>query len=238
MFLSVVIPAYNEEKTIGNAVYRVNSVLSENYGDEFEIIISEDGSDDRTPEIVSGLVERFDNVKKIIGSSLNGKGGALEQALNVCRGDIFAFIDADLSPEVTELPKIIDLVKSEGYDIGIGSRRFPGHKQTRKPFRKVLSFFFNNIVRFVYSSDIYDHLIGCKAFRREVFEDIVEGVKSTSFFWDVEVVVLAQRKGYSIKEIPMEWEPYEETSFNFLTDCLLILYRIVEFKYSLIFNKN
>jgi len=119
---------------------------------------------------------------------------------------------------MTYLPDIINSVANEGYDIAIGSRRMKNSK-AKRDFRRLLpSIIYNWLVRFVLNSKVHDHQCGFKAFKKDRITSILNEVSDNHWFWDTEVLVRAQRKGYKIKEIPVEWKESVSTKVNVIMD--------------------
>ncbi|MBC7114785.1 MAG: flippase-like domain-containing protein [Archaeoglobi archaeon] len=214
--LSVVLPAHNEEKNIRNAVEKTREKLKELKVD-YEIIIAEDGSRDRTYEIALELSEIYDEVRVLHSDERLGRGRALERAFRASQGEILLYMDADLATDLSHISDVLRLME-EGYDIVVGSRKSPLARRTF--LRRTLSFFYNLWVRMILKSKVRDHQCGFKAFRREKILKILDEVRDNGWFWDTEVLVRAQRNGLKIAEIPVSWVEKEGTKVRFLRDSL------------------
>jgi len=219
--VSVVLPAYNEADTIGRTVEVTLETLAAFLpADGFEVLIAEDGCSDRTPEIATRMAEADDRVRHFHSDERLGRGGALERAFAASDGDVLVYFDTDLATDMSYLEALVESVRSEGYDIATGSRRMPGKKQGREPERGLASTGYNTLVRTVLRSSLYDHQCGFKAFDRETLFSLLEDVEDDHWFWDTEVLIRAQRAGYTIKEFPVRWEPKGDTKVDLVRDVL------------------
>ncbi|RUM34593.1 MAG: glycosyltransferase family 2 protein [Archaeoglobus sp.] len=214
--VSIVLPAYNEARNIERAVKAVIETLRKT-GFKYEIIIAEDGSTDGTDRIAAGLADG----KKILhlhSDERLGRGGALNRAFLSARGDVVAFLDVDLSTDITYLPELIDKALKHG--IAIGSRLKKNSITSRPIKRDIPSKVYNFLVRLLLGSKLSDHQCGFKAFRRDIILNIIPKVKDKHWFWDTEVLVVAQRMGYDIVEIPVRWKQGKETKVSVARDSL------------------
>lgn len=234
MEVSVVLPSYNEEKTIREAVERTRNALNRFLGEEdYEIIIAEDGCTDRTPEIAEQLSDRFSSVRHIHSEERLGRGKALDGAFSEAKGEVIVYFDTDLSTDLHYLQDIVEAVQEEGFDISTGSRLLPGHRVERPLSRDIPSKVFNGLVRVVLRSDLRDHQCGFKAFRREALMRLLEDVESSHWFWDTEILVRGQLIGMTIKEIPVEWVHMGDSKVDIIKDSLYFFTRILWMRYRL-----
>ncbi|WP_298816701.1 dolichyl-phosphate beta-glucosyltransferase [Chloroflexus sp.] len=218
-FLSIVIPAYNEERRLPATLAAIIAFLAtEPYGSE--VIVVDDGSDDRTSEVA----QSFPGVT-VLRCDHRGKGFAVRAGALAARGDIILLCDADLAVPIEEWPRLRAAIEA-GYPIAIGSREGVGASREGEPwYRHVMGRVFNWIIWLVALRGINDTQCGFKALRREVARDlfrrmriygddapIVRGAAVTAY--DVELLFLAQRRGYPIAEIPVTWRYGVETKVN------------------------
>lgn len=215
ILLSLVLPAYNEEANLDKCttltLEALNRFLNKK---DYEIIIVEDGSTDKTPEVAKKLAGKFDRVRYLHSDERLGKGRSLTMAFREGKGRILAFVDVDLATDLGHLPELIKAVDEEGYDISIGSRLLPNSKVNRGIRRTITSKVFNKLVRLLLGSNLRDHQCGFKAFRRDTFENLASEVKSDHLFWDSEFLVKAQNHGYRVKEIPVRWKDRGESKVS------------------------
>jgi uncharacterized protein (TIRG00374 family) len=217
--VSVVLPAYNEEATIEHTVtVTLETLASFLPADAFEVIVAEDGCEDRTPDIATRLAESDPRVRHFHSDERLGRGGALEQAFRAADGETLVYFDTDLATDMRHLEELVESIRSEGYDVATGSRRMPGRKQDREPERGIASTGYNTLVRLFLRSDLYDHQCGFKAFDREALLTLLDDVEDDHWFWDTEVLVRAQRGGYRVTEFPVDWTPQGDTKVDLVRD--------------------
>ncbi|RLI73351.1 glycosyltransferase family 2 protein [Archaeoglobales archaeon] len=207
MKVSVVLPAYNEANRIENAIKRTEEILKK-LGYEYEIIVAEDGSTDGTDKIVQRLVN--ERIKHLHSDKRLGRGKALMNAFSRAGGDIVIAMDVDLATNIEHLKELIEAIE-QGYDIAIGSRLLKESRAKRTFERELYSKVYNFLVRLFLRSKIKDHQCGFKAFKKDVVIELGKKAKDNHWFWDTEILVLAQKNGYEIKEIPVEWREGEDT---------------------------
>jgi len=219
--VSVVLPAYNEEATIERTVEVTLETLDAFLPAEtFEVIVAEDGCDDRTPEIAARIAGEDERVRHIHSDERLGRGGALEYAFERAEGDTLVYFDTDLATDMDHLETLIESVRSGEYDLATGSRWLPGNRADRPVKRGLPSFGFNGLVRLLLRSDLRDHQCGFKAFSREAFERLRGDVEDAHWFWDTEMLVRAQRVGFRVREFPVDWEPKDDTTVDLVRDVL------------------
>lgn len=225
--LSVVIPAYNEERRLPQTLDRIYGYLAgQNYPSE--IMVVDDGSDDHTAAVVEAFARDHPNVR-LIRNDHRGKGYTVRTGMLAARGHIVLFSDADLSTPVEDVEKLMPWFE-RGFDIVIGSREGAGAQRIKEPFyRHLMGRVFNFVVRVLTVRGIQDTQCGFKAFRDDVAQDIFSRVQLYSersprvangmvTAFDVEVLFIGRKSGYRIKEVPVEWRYGTETKVNPLKD--------------------
>ena len=217
--VSVVCPAYNEEATIEDTVYRVIDTLSGFlHSQSFEVLIAEDGCEDRTPEIATRLSEEDERIRHIHSDDRLGRGGALSYAFERARGDVLVYLDADMATDMRHLEELVEAIRSDGYDIATGSRWLPESQVERPAKRGIPSLGYNALVRTFLRSNLQDHQCGFKAFDREALDVLLPAVQDEHWFWDTEVLVKAQRRGYRVKEFPVDWTSKGDSKVDLIRD--------------------
>lgn len=226
-FLSVVVPAYNEERRLPQTLETIIAYLNRQAYDS-ELIVVDDGSADQTARVVESFVASHPRVK-LIRNDHRGKGYAVRTGVLAARGHIVLFSDADLSTPIEEIAQVLPWF-DRGYGVVIGSREGKGARRIKEPiYRHIMGRIFNMIVRVLTVRGIDDTQCGFKAFRDDVAKDVFARMKLygenakkitdamvTGF--DVEVLFIAQKAGVKIKEIPVEWRYGTETKVNPLKD--------------------
>lgn len=220
MQLSVVIPAFNESKTIANTVNVIITYFKEK-GLNIELLVVDDGSRDNTLDVLKTL--DFPELKIIENVTNHGKGYSVRKGVLAAKGDYILFSDADLSTPIKESEKFLDEIKN--FDIAIGSRRLKNSDiKIRQPFYRVaLGRVFSFMTSVIVLSGIKDTQCGFKMFRREVGHEIFKKQRLDKFAFDVEVLFIASLLDYSIKEIPVEWHNNRNSKVNPIKDPLLML---------------
>jgi glycosyltransferase involved in cell wall biosynthesis len=214
--VSIILPAYNEASRIESAVERTAAALCD-ITSSFEIIIAEDGSQDGTDRNCAALAKKYAFVVHLHSDERLGRGRAMSRALRASRGEILCDIDVDLATDMKHLRELVQAIR-EGYDFATGSRLLPESDVKRPLKRELASRGFNFLARLMLGSKLHDHQCGFKSFKRESLFAIMDAVKDTHWFWDTELLVRAQRRGYSIKEFPVEWTHGGATKVNLIKD--------------------
>jgi len=217
--VSVVLPAYNEEGTLAATVRAtLDSLDSLLPADSHEVIIVEDGCDDRTPEIAAELATEHGPVRHLHSDERLGRGDALGSAFKQARGETLVYFDTDLATDLAHLDKLVESIRTEGYDVATGSRWLPGSDADRPAKRGVPSLGYNSLVRLLLRSKLQDHQCGFKAFDREALSALLDDVEDDHWFWDTEVLVRAQRAGYRVTEFPVAWTPRGDSKVDLVRD--------------------
>ncbi|HZU17246.1 MAG TPA: dolichyl-phosphate beta-glucosyltransferase [Candidatus Dormibacteraeota bacterium] len=203
MDLSVVVPCYNEEDRLPASLARVASFL-EGHGGSFELILVDDGSDDRTLEIIREAGRRFPYVQAL-SLPHRGKGAALAEGVRRSRGRLVLLSDADFSTPIEELGRL-EAAIAEGADVAIGSRAAPGAREVDQPlYRRLMGKAFNLLVQALLLPGVWDTQCGFKLFRGPVARQLFAQLHTTGFAFDVEVLYLARRSGHRVREVPVRW---------------------------------
>jgi len=211
-FLSVVIPVYRGEKVISSTIEAIERHASERQW-EIEIILATSEGGDRTLELGREAVARYDNVHLLDTTAQFGKGGAVKAGMMAARGDVCAFIDADNAAPFEQIEKGLPLLGR--YDIVIGSRYVPGGDPGRRRLsRTVVSRAGNLAIKLVLGLPYADTRAPLKIFRGEVAKRLFAASRLRGFGFDSEVLFLAKRFGYSVAELPVSWQPFEESTVN------------------------
>jgi uncharacterized protein (TIRG00374 family) len=217
--VSVVLPAYNEERTIEGTVRTSLETLAAFLPPgTFEIVVAEDGCADRTPEIADRMAAEDSRVRHFHSDDRLGRGGALERAFEAAHGDTLVYFDTDLATDMHHLEELVERVRSGDADVATGSRWMPGRVADRPSKRGVPSRAFNGLVRLFLRSDLRDHQCGFKAVSREAYDVLAGDIDDDHWFWDTELLVRAQRAGLTVAEFPVDWEPKGDTKVDLVRD--------------------
>lgn len=205
MKLLIAIPAYNEEKVIRKNVLKLYYFCKEKFSQhEWKIVVADNNSTDKTKKIVFELLKEHGEIRYLFIPQ-KGKGGAIRAAWEKFEADIYCFMDADLATDLSALPALISAIEKEGNDISCGSRYVRGSKVQRSFLRKITSLGYRFLLKLLLGMRIKDAPCGFKAINRRVKESILPLVQNNEWFFDSELVILAEKKEYKIKEIPIVW---------------------------------
>jgi glycosyltransferase involved in cell wall biosynthesis len=231
--ISIVLPAYNEAAHIeSNVLEVVDTFSSLNY--DFEVIVVDDGSPDST--YLSAVRAKSSHPEKVrvVRYDVNrGKGNALVCGACYARGDLIAFLDADMDLHPSQLPVLIEQLEATGVDVVIGSKRHPASNVDYPRHRWVLSWGFFVLIRMFFGLPLRDTQTGIKVFRREVVEAVFPLILAKRFAFDVEVLAVAHHLGFKISDAPITLRfgrkfsrirPYDV--FYTMRDTLAIFYRL------------
>lgn len=226
-FLTIVVPAYNEERRLPQTLASIMTFLA-TQPFEAEVIVVDDGSTDATVTQITALQTQHPQIR-IVRNDHRGKGYTVRTGMLLAEGRYVLFTDADLAVPMSEWHKLQPLLES-GYEVVIGTREGLGARRIGEPrYRHFMGRVFNTVVRMVALGGIQDTQCGFKAFHHEAAQHIfnsvqlygpeakvVSGAAVTAF--DVEVLFLARKSGYRIKEVPVTWQYGEETKVDPLRD--------------------
>jgi glycosyltransferase involved in cell wall biosynthesis len=215
MKLSIVIPAYNEEKRIK----RTLECLVERFNGSCEILIVSE-SKDKTDDIVTEFSEDPAVIKLIASNKRLGKGGAFKKGAENSHGEIVMLLDSDLPVPVSDVEKVASYVGE--VDVAVASREVRGTKiLVYPPLARVFAGkAFSRIFNALFNLNVKDTQCGCKAFKREALQNVLNTVESNGFEFDAELLFKCRRKGYTIKEIPVTWSYKSDSKLNLFTDTL------------------
>jgi len=218
IYLSVIIPAYNEEQRIGATLLGVDKYLSAQKF-SYEIIVVSDGSTDKTVDVAQKYKQLVKNLEVIDNLENKGKGGVVRQGILAARGKYRVFMDADNSTTLDHVEKMRPLFE-QGYHIVIGSRDnkdAEGASQAvQQPFRRrLIGNIGNLLIQFLAVPGIWDTQCGFKGFSAEAVQDIFPRLKINRWGFDIEILAIAKRLGYKIGMIPVYWQndPRSHVSF-------------------------
>lgn len=233
LMISIVIPAYNEEKRIKESLSEVFDFMS-NSGMQYEIIVVDDGSSDGTSRIVESMAGDEPRMRFMRYEKNRGKGHALRTGALVAKGDFVLVMDTDLSTPLEELWKLMPFLDEGDYDIAIGSRALALSDIIRKQpwWRQGMGKMFNKIVKTLVIGDFSDTQCGFKLFAGNVARTLFGEAKIDRFAYDVEILARAKKKGYRIREVPIRWINSPGSKVDPLKDSLQMLADLVRIRVS------
>jgi len=230
MNLSIVIPAYNEERRILPVLEDYYLFFREKLKDDFEIIIIPNNCSDSTVEIVKNFCYNKEEVSFFEIKGYSGKGGAVMKGFELAEGDLIGFVDADKSTSPNEFFKLYSNIKNN-HGI-IGSRKIGGAKiiPKRSFSRKFSSFCFSFIVKILFNFKYKDTQCGVKIFKKEVAKYFAKNLKEKGWIFDINLLHLAKKKNMKIKEFPIFWRD-DDGSHISAFDGIKSVLRVLKYKF-------
>ena len=205
MRVMLVIPVLNEELQLETSIRRLLNPGVMGWPQDMELVIADNGSIDRTPEIAARLAAEFDSIR-VIRLEERGRGRALKAAWASSDADILAYMDVDLSTDLRHFPELIQPLISGEADIAIGSRLLPQSQVDRGWRREFISRTYNGIARLMTGTGISDLQCGFKAINQAAARQVLPKVRDISWFFDSEFLIIAESMGLKIHEVPVAWQ--------------------------------
>ena len=202
--LDVVVPVYNEEGDLANSVHRLHRYLEDNFPFTARITIADNASTDETPRIAAQLVDELTDVR-MVRLEQKGRGRALQAVWSTSDAPVLAYMDVDLSTDLAALAPLVAPLVSGHSDLAIGSRLARGSRVVRGAKREVISRCYNFLLKSTLAAHFSDAQCGFKAIRADVAAQLLPHIADTGWFFDTELLVLAQRSGLRIHEVPVDW---------------------------------
>ncbi|MGB2645105.1 MAG: dolichyl-phosphate beta-glucosyltransferase [Candidatus Acidiferrum sp.] len=234
--LSIVIPSYNEELRLPATLERIAAYLPA-LGGVTEVLVVDDGSKDRTTEVVEFFQQKLPGLRLISNGANRGKGYSVRHGMQEARGRSVLFTDADLSAPIEEAAKLLEALKT--HDVAIGSRALDRSLITvhESRFREFAGIVFNTIVRLILRLPFVDTQCGFKAFRRERSKILFEQQRIERFGFDPELLYLARHHGLTTAEIPVRWGHSPATKVNMLRDSIQMFVDVFTIRWNSILGR-
>ena len=231
--LSIVIPAYNEERRLPRTLDSIFAYLQARPY-RTEILVVDDGSSDRTREIVNSLQAKYPRMRLVANDRNRGKGFSVRHGMLDARGEIALFTDADLSTPIEEADKLLAALRDQGFDAAIGSRALDRSliEVHQSATREQAGIFFNRMVRWILAIDFSDTQCGFKAFRTARARFIFEQQRVERFGFDPEILFLAKRNRLRVAEIPVRWSHDTATKVNVAGDGLQMFLELLRIRWN------
>jgi putative flippase GtrA len=204
LVLDLVIPVYNEEADLGPSVRRLHAYLTEHLPYRFRVTIADNASVDATPQVAAGLAATLPHIR-VVRLEQKGRGRALRHVWSTSEAAVLAYMDVDLSTDLAALLPLIAPLITGHSDVAIGSRLSRQSRVVRGAKREVISRGYNLLLRGTLAASFSDAQCGFKAIRADVARELLPLVEDTGWFFDTELLVLAQNAGMRIHEVPVDW---------------------------------
>jgi glycosyltransferase involved in cell wall biosynthesis len=227
-----ILPVLNEEKIISASVSTIYNFLNTHFEDyNWQITIADNGSTDKTATVSRFLSTKFDRVN-YVRIAQRGRGRALKQCWTTSKSDIVAYMDIDLSTQLDDIKPLLDSILQHKYDIAIGSRLIKGSiVEGRSRRREFTSRSYNKIIQLMFSVNFNDAQCGFKAISRSVATQIVPLIKDDGWFFDTELLIVADKCDYRIKEVPVRWSDDPDTRVKVFSTALYDLCGLARLKF-------
>jgi glycosyltransferase involved in cell wall biosynthesis len=213
--VEVVVPVLNEGHVLARSIQTLHAFLNEHLPYDWTVVIAENGSHDNTLDEAHRLAAVLPRVR-VLTTTQPGRGRALRAAWTGTTADVVCYTDVDLSTSLAHLRPLVDAVLQGGYDIAVGSRRLPDSRVTRSWRRRMISHGYNLLLRAALGVRFSDAQTGFKALSRRVVIEVLPDVCDDSWFLDTELLVLAERRGYRIADLPVTWVEDDDSRVKLL----------------------
>jgi putative flippase GtrA len=217
--LDMVVPVYNEQSDVEECVRRLHAHLEATFPYSYRITIADNASTDDTPQIAASLAAELDHVS-LIRMPAKGRGRALRAAWSASDATVLAYMDVDLSTDLAALLPLVAPLISGHSDLAIGTRLSRGSRVVRGVKRELISRCYNLILRGTLRARFSDAQCGFKAIRRDVAARLLPLVEDSGWFFDTELLVLAERAGLRIHEVPVDWVDDPDSRVDLLATAL------------------
>jgi glycosyltransferase involved in cell wall biosynthesis len=211
--VEIVVPVYNEQEALPDSVRRLHDHLSGGFPFAWRIVVANNASTDATAQVARALAEDLPGVS-LLDLPEKGRGRALRTAWTASDADVLCYMDVDLSTDLNALLPLVAPLVSGHSDLAIGTRLARGSNVVRGPKREFISRAYNQILRLSLQARFSDAQCGFKAIRRDAAERLLPQVQDQAWFFDTELLVLAQRDGLRIHEVPVDWTDDPDSSVD------------------------
>ena len=202
--IEIVVPVYNEQSSLARSIERLHSYLAGRFPFSWLITVADNASTDSTWDVACRLADELDGVRALhLGQK--GRGGALREAWLHSDAWVVAYMDVDLSTDLNALLPLVAPLLSGHSDLAIGSRLAMGARVVRGRKREVISRLYNLLLRATLRNSFSDAQCGFKAMRADVARDLIPLVRDNEWFFDTELLVLAERRGLRVHEVAVDW---------------------------------
>lgn len=232
--ISIVIPAYNEERRLPSTLEAVLGYLRGAGFSSAEVLVVDDGSRDRTAGIAREFASRHPEIRLLENPGNRGKGYAVRHGMREAQGDWILFTDADLSAPISELDKLLAAARERGGEVAIGSRALDRSliKVHQSVFRENAGRIFNLCMRLITGLPLWDTQCGFKLFQAHAAREIFRRQRLDGFSFDVEALFLARKLGFRIVEVPVRWSHAEGTKVSMFSDSLLMFVDLFQVRWN------
>ena len=218
--LDIVIPVLNEEHSLPGCIDTLVDFLdAEMSQHQWRIVVADNGSTDATLEVAKAYASQSDRVG-YIHLDQRGRGRALKRAWSESNADVVSYMDVDLSTDLAAFPALIGAIADEGYDVATGSRLMRGSRTTRSLKRESISRAYNLLIKAVHWTHLSDAQCGFKALGRAPADALLPLIVDNHWFFDTELLLIAEKRGFRVKEVPVIWREDPDTRVKIASTAL------------------
>ena len=210
--VDIVLPVYNEQEALPGSVQKLTEFLRANLANPWQVIIADNASIDATRAVSERLCQEYPGVNYLYLPQ-KGRGRALRAAWLASDCDIVSYMDVDLSTDLAHFPQLIAALET-GYHLVTGSRLSKGSEVTRAFKREFISRSYNLLVKSMFFTPFPDAQCGFKAMTRPAAQAIIPNIENNNWFFDTELLIIAAKRGYRIKSIPVKWDDDPASTVN------------------------
>jgi glycosyltransferase involved in cell wall biosynthesis len=216
--VDIVIPVLNEEVALPGCVESLYAFINDHPERDWRVVVADNGSTDRTTEVAAELAEKHAGLS-VTRLDQRGRGRALKKAWSESDADVRLYMDVDLSTDLKALPPLVAAIADSGYEIAIGSRLTKGSEVVDRTLkREITSRGYNILIHIFFPlTKFKDAQCGFKAVSRRSAENLVPLARDNAWFFDTELLLLAGKAGYGIKEVPVHWEDDPDTRVKIIS---------------------
>ena len=213
--VDVVVPVYNEERALPQTIPVLRAFLAgPSFPYDWRIVIADNASVDATPNVAQRIASESGGQVEYVRIEAKGRGRALKHTWLASPMEIVSYMDVDLSTGLEAFPALIAAIAEEGYDLAVGSRLAPGSQVKRSPRRRALTRGYNLLIKMMFRTRFGDAQCGFKAVSRQAAQRVVPLIEDNNWFFDTELLILAEKLGYRVKDVPVSWLEDLDTRVN------------------------
>jgi glycosyltransferase involved in cell wall biosynthesis len=229
--VQLVIPCYNEERTLADSVEKLRAWCAEHLAQySWRVVIADNASTDGTLAVAQRLTAENPDDVGYLHLDRKGRGRALTRAWLDSRADAMCYMDVDLSTDVKMITPLLAGVLEEGFDVAYGSRVSKGSDIERSWKREINSRGFITFIKLLFWTKASDYQCGFKAMTREAAQAILPHVQDGEWFWDTEMLIIAEKGGWKLKEVPVRWVEDPDTRVKFPHDIIKMGSQLVKLR--------
>ncbi len=229
--VDLVIPCYNEERTLASSVDTLRAWCGEHLQYRWRIVVADNASTDTTLAVARRLATEDPDGIAVLHLDRKGRGRALKRAWLESRADAMCYMDVDLSTDLAMISPLLSGVLEEGYDVAYGSRVSRGSDIERSLKREINSRGYIAFIKLLFWTKFADAQCGFKAIGRDTAQQLLPHVEDGEWFFDTELLVMAEKGGWKLKEVPVRWVEDPDSRVNFPQDVIKMARQLIKLRF-------